>query len=234
MTLPSLLITRPQARARSFAAQVAKLVHPDVAIVVAPLLEIVPTNVTIDLSGYGGVIFSSSYAVDLAPDNIRHPAYCVGRRTAEQATAAGWTVQAVGQTADDLVAQIAGLAPTYPLVHLAGRHRRGDIMQRLTALGIPIDVLVLYDQRAVALTAQALELLKGEAPVVVPLFSPRTAAQFFDQVKHLRNVHIVAMSDAVAQCCFGFGIEHLSIAAEPTGQEMLRSVEKLVCDISLA
>lgn len=234
MTLPSLLITRPIASAACFVARLAKDIQRDVTIVISPLLEIVPTGAQIDLTEVAGVIFTSSNAVELTPKGNHLPAFCVGHRTAKRAEAAGWAVVAEERTADKLVARLAEMAPPGPLLHLAGAHRRGDIAGRLTELGSPTNVLVLYAQTTLDLTAEAIELLDREGPVVVPLFSPRSAAQFIEQVPDLRNVTIVAMSDAVAQCCLNLGAAGVLVAAAPTGQEMLRCVEKVLCDISLA
>tara|TARA_R110000787_G_scaffold250480_1_gene356099 strand:+ start:122 stop:826 length:705 start_codon:yes stop_codon:yes gene_type:complete len=234
MTLPSLLITRPQASATRFAAGLARDVRQRVKIVTSPLFEIVPTGIRPDLSRYAGIIFTSSNAVALAPKVNHRPAYCVGHIAAERAKAAGWTIFAEEQTAEHLIARISEMAPAGPLLHLAGKHRRGDIAARLTALGITTEVHVLYDQNAVDLSAEAHALLKGAAPVIVPLFSPRSAALFVDQTPHLHNVIIVAMSDAVALCCQGLGAARILVVAAPTGQEMLRTVEKVVRSSSLA
>ncbi|MGJ8627160.1 MAG: uroporphyrinogen-III synthase [Sulfitobacter sp.] len=234
MTMPSLLITRPIANAACFVADLAKDIQQDVTIVVSPLLEIVPTGVQIDLTGFRGVIFTSSNAVELAPKGIQHPAFCVGQKTAKRAEAAGWSVIAKESTADQLVTRLAELAPTGPLLHLAGAHRRGDIAGRLSALGTPTEVIVLYKQSKLDLTTQAIELLNGEESVVAPLFSPRSAAQFIEQVPDLHNVIIIAMSEAVARYCLNRGAARVLIAATPTGQEMRLNVEKVLRDTSLA
>lgn len=234
MTPTSLLITRPHASAARFIARLAEDIRQNVTIVTSPLLEIVPTGVQPDLAGYAGVIFTSSNAVTLAPEGNQKLAYCVGHLTAENAKITGWTVSAHEKTAEDLVAYLSEMAPAGPLLHLAGRHRRGDIAARLTAMGIETKVQILYDQKLMPLSEQAHALLQAEGRVLVPLFSPRSAAQFIDQVPHLHNVIIVAMSDAVAQCCRGLGAAHVLIAAAPTGQEMVQAVEKVLRNTSLA
>ena len=232
--MPSLLITRPIASAACFVAGLAKDIQRDATIVVSPLLEIVSTGVQIDLTGFRGVIFTSSNAVALAPKGIQRPAFCVGQKTAKRAEAAGWSVIAEERTADQLVTRLAELAPTGPLLHLAGAHRRGDIADRLSALGTPTEVIVLYSQNKLDLTTQAIELLNGEDPVVVPLFSPRSAAQFIEQAPDLHNVTIIAMSEAVAKYCLNRGAARVLIASTPTGQEMRLNVEKVLRDTSLA
>jgi len=234
MTLPALLITRPHEAAVRFAAGLSQDIRTRAKIVISPLLEIVPTDAQPDLAPYGGVIFTSSNAVELAPHGNQMAAYCVGHVTAQRAEAAGWEICAETETAEQLISQMEKISPAGPLLHLAGKYRRGEVAERLTALGIATDVLVLYDQRPVELSDQAQALLKGEGAVVVPLFSPRSAAQFLDQIAHLHNVIIVAMSDAVAQCCREMGARRILVAVSPTGQEMRRSLEKVMRDTSLA
>jgi len=234
MTRPSLLITRPLASATRFVGRLAEDIQQSVTIVVSPLLEIVPNGAQVDLSPYAGVVFTSSNAVALAPNGNQRPAYCVGRMTAERAKAAGWTVAATEQDAENLIAELARTHPVEPLLHLAGRHRRGDIAARLTGLGIKTDVQTLYDQNPVDLSAQALALFEGEGRILVPLFSPRSAAHFIERAPKLHNVSVVAISDAVADCCQMAGIESVLVVAEPTGKEMLCAVEKILLGTSLA
>lgn len=234
MTLPALLITRPHEAAVRFEVGLSQDIRSRAKIVISPLLEILPTGAEPDLSPYGGVIFTSSNAVALAPRGNQMPAFCVGHVTAQRAKAAGWEISAEAETAEHLTSQLEKISPKGPLLHLAGKYRRGEIAERLTALGIATDVLVLYDQRPVALSDEAQALLKGEGAVVVPLFSPRSAAQLLEQAPQLHNIIIVAMSDAVAQCCREMGARRILVAAAPTGQEMRRSLEKVMRNTSLA
>lgn len=234
MTKNALLITRPRASADRFVARLSADLLQGIDVILSPLLEIAPTGANPDVTQYAGVIFTSSSAVNLAPPGNGQTAYCVGRTTADHAQAAGWQISVVEQTADDLVAKLHEIKPAGPLLHLAGLHRRGDIGAQVAAMGVNVDVEILYDQKLLALSAQAQLRLEGEGRVVVPLFSPRTAQHFMQKASRLHNVTVVAMSDAVAECCQGMDEANLLIAAAPTGQEMLRRVEKLLRDISLA
>lgn len=234
MTQAALLITRPHARALHFKAQLSQDVQRNVKIVISPLLEIVSTGVQPDITNYAGAIFTSANAVSLVPEGAEKPAYCVGSVTAERAKVAGWRVSAQELNADDLVARIAGMKPQGPLLHPAGRHRRGDIAARLTTLGIKTDVQVLYDQKPLPLSEQARALFKREGQILIPLFSPRSATQFVEQAPHLRGVTVVCISDAVAQRCKGSGVASVITVPAPTSLEMLRSVEKVLRSTSLA
>ena len=126
----------------------------------------------------------------------------MGDKTGSVASAMGWKVGAVGADADALVAAISRISPRGPLVHLAGTHRRGRIAERLTATGIPTEVRTVYDQVLLPLSDAAKDLLAGKLPAIVPLFSPRTAAQFAHEVGDARHLRVVAMSEAVKEILF--------------------------------
>ncbi len=226
MSQHSLLVTRPRASADRFIAQLREDIRQGTTIICAPLIDIVPTGVQVNISPYRGVIFTSSNAVELAPNGSGTAAFCVGEATAGSAQHAGWSVAFSQKTALELINRFRKEMPKGPLLHLAGRHRRGDIAGQLTAIGIKTDVEVLYDQTPVGLPKEALALLKSQGRVVVPLFSPRTAAQFMEQAPDLQNVIIIAMSDAVAQVCRGSNVAKVVVADTPTGHDMLRAVEK--------
>lgn len=226
----SLLLTRTQADAARFVAQLDAGLLETTEIIVAPLLRIEEVTVAIDLDGVSGVIFSSAKAVGFAPEGAERAAYCVGAVTAEAAQARGWRVQHVAETADDLV---AALDAAGPLVHLSGRHQRGDIAERLTARGTACTRQVLYDQLLQPLDPAAQRVLEGDKPVIVPLFSPRIAGQFAREARQLTQAHVVAISPAVAQALGPGRPAALHIAAAPTGIEMRRGVEKLLREASL-
>lgn len=227
MTKPTLLLTRPKDAARRFAATLSPKTLAAVDVVISPLLRIEGTGVVPDLDGARGVIFTSAQGVTYAPDGTGQPAYCVGERTAEQATAGGWQVAMIGQDAEDLLRRMAKRPPPGPLLHLSGRHTRGDIAARLTALGISTVAVTLYDQVLQPLTRQAQNALMGQAHVIAPLFSPRSASHFAEQAVNLRQVQAIALSPAVA-AALGQGCAAVTIASAPTAREMGDCVENLL------
>ena len=229
MTAPTLLLTRPRDSAERFAAAVAARVG-GVRTVIAPLLRIVPTGEVPDLAGAVGVIFTSAQGVEFAPPGEGRTAHCVGQATAEAAAAAGWAVDIVAPEAEALIAAVRERGGPGPLVHLSGRHRRGEIAERLTQAGLPTVVVALYDQELVPLSAEARALLRGETPVVVPLFSPRTARQFVGQAGHPAAALFVAISPAVARELAAPEGARVVVAAAPDGHAMVTAVEKLMRD----
>ena len=230
----ALLLTRPYESGERFVARLAPDALKGVTLCFSPLLEIVPTGMTVDLAGHKGAIFTSTRGVSFGPEGAGRPAYCVGDQTRRAAIAAGWNVILMEQTADALVAAMGNGGVIGPLAHLAGVHRRGEVAERLRVHGISVDVAPLYDQVLQPLTVDAQEVLAGEVSVIVPLFSPRTAVQFVDQARQLRSVIFVAISAAVAIELAGQPVQNVHIAPEPTAIEMGRLVERLLRQRQLA
>ncbi|MDO5706528.1 MAG: uroporphyrinogen-III synthase, partial [Paracoccus sp. (in: a-proteobacteria)] len=164
--LPTVLLTRPDADSRRFADQLAADADTSaLPVLIAPLMRIVPLpHDPAALEAARGLLFTSAQAVPFAGAGRGRIAYCVGGHTAGAARAAGFDViEGPGDA--------AGLAPivataTVPLVHPRGRYLARD----LGAQGV-----IVYDQEQLPPEPTALDLLAGDAPVILPLFSPRSA-----------------------------------------------------------
>ena len=77
-----------------------------------------------------------------------------------------------------------------------------------------------YDQRPVDLTDAARDVLAGQAPVILPLFSPRTAAIFKGHGPFSAPLYIVAMSEAVRESLVPLPVASLQVSAAPTAEQM--------------
>jgi uroporphyrinogen-III synthase len=172
----TLLLTRPRAASERFAADVAALGLP-LDIVISPLMEIVPTEGIPVLSKGTDVIFTSSHAVEFAGPGAGRRAWCVGTRTANAASDAGFEAVMAGACAEELIARLLDERPGTPLAHLHGTHQRGDVARRLADAGLEVASHVLYDQVAVPPDAAFSDAL-ARMPLLVALFSPRSAALF--------------------------------------------------------
>ncbi|WP_407933499.1 uroporphyrinogen-III synthase [Fontisubflavum oceani] len=123
---PLLLLTRPTRVAERFAARF----DGQIEVVIAPLQEIVPLEVTLNLASVGALAFTSGHAVErFATLSARRdiPAFCVGDRTAEVAQEIGLAATSAAGTVDDLAALILAAAPRGEILHLHGQHLRGDL-----------------------------------------------------------------------------------------------------------
>ncbi|WP_323763882.1 uroporphyrinogen-III synthase [Marinovum sp.] len=211
---PALLLTRPRPDAESFLADLRRLVTPG-RVVISPVLRIVPTGEVPDLSGVAALIFTSVNGVRCyaGPPGLR--AFCVGRKTTAAARQAGLQAELAGESADQLVAHLTRLRPEGALLHLRGAHARGAVAARLTQEGLGTRELIVYDQQACGFTHEAHVLLEQERPVVLPLFSPRSAEIVAGQAGARAPLWIVALSPAVARGASLLTPERLVIAARP-------------------
>lgn len=160
---PTILLTRPQEASARFAAQIGGVTGWPVLI--APLLRIVPVaHDAARLRDAVGLVFTSENGVAAAGEGRGRPAICVGPRTAQAARAAGFEATAGPGDAARLMPMLAGLG-------LGWLHPRGAHI----AAELPVPGITVYDQQALPLSAAGRALLRGQAPVVLPLFSPRSA-----------------------------------------------------------
>src|SRR5262249_12364082 len=150
------------------------------------------TDVDADLGAgpWAAVLITSANAVRAVADHPRKvecllvPTFCVGRRSAEAAHAAGFAhVVAADGDADDLARLVAArapaLAPNRPVLWLAGEDRAGDLAGALAARGVTVHTVVLY--RAVAETTlpdEVREALAGGTIDGVLHYSRRSADAF--------------------------------------------------------
>lgn len=223
MPLPQLLLTRPAPEA----ARLAAALQGRAEIVISPLMRIVPLDPP-DLSGAAGLILTSPNALRAVPHLPALPCYVVGPRTAEAAEAAGGHVALVAEDAEALLAGLMARPPAGPLWHLRGEHARGDVAGGLRAAGMTVEERILYRQEATELSAAALDVLRGSRPVVLPLYSPRSAQIFLSAAPGVRApLHLVALSPAVAEAAQAGGASWASVtvAARPEGDAMRRATE---------
>ncbi len=198
----TLLLTRPRAASERFAQQVASELEA-LKVVISPLLEIefldisAPKNVEM-------VVFTSLNGVDAwkrAKLPVDRPCYCVGQATGEAARAISFEPEISGGNVAHLIEDLRKTSPKGKIVHVHGRHTRGDLVGALQSDGLDAIGVLAYEQTALALSEEARNLLQGGAPVIVPLFSPRSAAQFAKAGPFGEQIDIIAISDAAAEVC---------------------------------
>lgn len=221
----ALVMTRPQDASIRFVSLLPDALQADLTIIYAPLLQITPWAEPVSFDGYKGVIFSSANAVSAvgcSPNDF--PAFCVGKRTCQVAKDAGWAAHFGGATADELVQWLATTLPEAPLLHLHGKHTRGDIAARLTAIGLPCNGIISYEQQLLPLTAAALREIDAQNSVIVPLFSPRTARHFASLGLDQKNLSLIALSEAVADELKDLKCNSLQVSKAPNADSMIDMV----------
>ncbi|MEX0283345.1 MAG: uroporphyrinogen-III synthase [Paracoccaceae bacterium] len=225
-----LLLTRPRVAAEEFAERVQGEGFQGLEVCVSPLMEIAFHDAPIQTEGIVGLIFTSRNGVDAAVSAgvSRHlPAYCVGAATAERARMAGWQVSQTAQDADDLVARMMVQQPETPILHICGENRRGQIAQRLSVQGLLVEERIAYEQTLQGLSDAARAALTCHIPVIVPLFSPRTARHFARQVPEGGSIWVVALSDAVAEPLETLPIRAIEVAASPDAPSMIAAIRQV-------
>lgn len=201
-------------------------------VVISPIVEIRYLDFSVRTGEHQTLVFASRNAVTAAArcmDLRGLNAIAVGDRTALAASGQGMTSVSAGGNSDDLVARVIAAGPTGKVLFFRGRHSRGDVAYRLKSVGIETDTVIAYDQVQRRLSAEALELLKGDAPVIIPLFSPRSAALVSSEVKESRApLALVAMSKAVLDAWDGANPAAEVVAAQPNVQAMEKETLRLM------
>lgn len=229
---PTLLLSRPIAASRRFADAFRARFGADWPIVICPLMETQNLSPALPPRPFAHLAFTSEAAVAayarLTVD--RTPtAWCVGRRTARAAAAAGFAVRQGPGDAAALANLIRAERPTGAFLWPHGAHVARDLAADLSAAGFDVAALPVYAQHPLAPSSKAQTLLAGGRPVLLPLFSPRSArlaASAF--VGHAAPLRIAAFSPAVADAATDLGPERLSIASEPDSESLLAALAALI------
>lgn len=222
---PTLLLTRPLALSERTAERV-RAALPDASIVISPIMEIRQVSEVPDLGEYAGVILTSQNAASMLPPSPGVRAYTVGAKTARAATDKGLRVEAIFENAEDMVWHLDAKGP---LLHLHGTHTRGDVAKKLSSAGIVTKSHLLYSQDTLKLTAKARAALMSNDPVILPLFSPRSAALVAKACSNSgANLHPLSMSPAVRQSWFEQTGRDCQILSSPTSDAMLDHIVALM------
>ena len=227
------LLTRPRAQAEAFALRLTARFGDRISPVVAPLMAPEFLSPSLPEGSFDAVVFTSAQAVEGAV-RLRAPlpemAWCVGRATAAAATAAGYRALSADGDAQALVTAILADPPDGRILYIRGVDTSADIASILNSNDIPTLSLQVYLQRPLPLADESRRLLQQDGPVILPLFSPRSARLFLDAMppRHRAALRIAAISAAVADSARDIPHSHLCIAARPDAEAMLDAVETLL------
>lgn len=221
---PSILLTRPAAESEATGRALAKITG--LPVIESPLMQVRPAANLPDLTDIAQLILTSRNGVQTyaALSGPPRSAFCVGEATAEDARAIGLDACAMGGDAATMVPRIIEAAPSGTLMHLRGEHSSGNIAQRLTEAGIPTSEAVIYHQDLLDLTAEAQAVLAARTPLILPLYSPRTAARFAELARPRAPLYLVAMSRAVERAFGDLPTRDRMIADAPDAPSMIRAV----------
>lgn len=223
---PTLLLTRPEASSRRFLVELRNALGGDLPAVISPLMA--PRFFDIDLPDARNIVFTSETAVAavtrLGAD--RSPlAWCVGPRTALAARAAGYRAVEGGGTGEDLARELIAKRPEGRVFCPAAQDQAFDIENALRKAGIDTVSAVVYAQQPSPPTVEALTLMAGDAPVILPLFSVRSASLAVAAFRDRRApLYITAMSVGIAGAAGALRPERMSIASSPDAAALIRAI----------
>jgi len=226
---PTLLLTRPMAQSLRFAADAA-LRFPALPQVLSPLLAARFLPVPTPSAPYGGVIFTSETGVEGAVRAGIAPqlAYCVGAQTAKAAQSAGFDAISAGGDWRDLTQLIITAQPKAALLFLAAQEAPNHLQNALAKAGLSVERANVYAQDPVPFSASALALLAQDQPVLVPLFSPRSAQVFCAAAHGLKApLWVAALSDNVA-AALTLPVQRIITAHRPNSAAMLDAIGALI------
>lgn len=232
MTL-SVLLTRPEPQSRRFAEQVRNRLGPGTRIVIAPLLRIDPLPVLPVLAPGEVPVFTSESGVACwacLGGRCAGPAFAVGGRSAAVARRHGFAPVTEGPgDGAGLAARIAAeVPPGTRLRHLHGTHVAGDLVAALRARGLAAEATAIYDQAALPLSVEARALLAERGPVLVPVFSPRSARLLApDLAKATAELRLAAISPAVAEVLPVQSAGKVAVAARAEAEAVLNLLAEL-------
>ena len=221
-----ILMTRPKGSNQRFIDRIAPDLSKRLRVVSSPLIAIKPLGSPVRIDPEDAAVFTSGNGVLHAPPGDGRRAYCVGEQTTGRAQQAGWDAICAGFDAAALIDTLRQIAPSQPLHHFHGVHVRVDVVAELKKLGLDATATPVYDQVLQPFSEEALQTLSEKAPVLVPLFSPRTAEHFAELAPSTARAIIIAMSTAVADPCGRAGFGPVYVAQEPTAQSMVNCLEK--------
>lgn len=235
---PILLLTRPEAASRRFAAAAVTRFGNRLQPLIAPLMQIVEETGPLPLDDIRGLVFTSENGVNAAATRTARrdlPVWCVGDRTAAAALAAGFVARSAQGDAVALARLLIAQKVRGPLLHLHGEHVQADLGALLAAAGIPVRSLATYRQERRALSDSAQAALGGPTRVLVPLFSPRSARLFRAAAGVPRApLDLVAISAAAAEPLLDWPGTAVAMAARPDAEAMLDAVADRLAAGSIA
>ncbi|SLN12297.1 uroporphyrinogen-III synthase [Aquimixticola soesokkakensis] len=220
---PLVLVTRPAPQAQRF-GRALRAVSQNFEVLEAPVMKIVPVLPQNAPMGQFDVILTSAHAVfaaaRLAPEGT---AWCVGARTAQAARAAGLRAVDCGGTAQALVTYLR-THQRGPCLYLHGEHRAVDIAEQLNSAAIETHDVMCYRQIALDWPKEVTQRIKAAHPLVLPLFSARSAQLVSARMPDGVPIALVSLSQSVDAAWRGPAPIARFVAGAPTQDSLIATL----------
>ncbi|MBN8293535.1 uroporphyrinogen-III synthase [Rhodobacter sp. NTK016B] len=222
--LPLILWTRPDPES-AVSAKTAQDRCPAHEPIIAPLFGVAPAPYDPAVfEGAKGLILTSANAVPALPPLPPLKAWCVWRKTAAAARAAGFDAVAAGAEAGELIDALRSEHPEGPLVYAHGVHWSRDVVAALPEL--EIRSVAVYESRAKPFPPGLPDRLARAGRIFAPLYSPRAATELARQpgVVSLSGLVPVAISEACADALPRSLRARAIIAEAPNGDAVIAAL----------
>lgn len=231
-----ILVTRPEPQGQRFARALVERFGEFVQPMLCPLIMPAYFSPPLPKGPFGALILTSETAsiaagrLAQAGADVPKLAFCVGDRTAKVAEQHGFKAISAQGDATALIDLVVRHPEAGPFLHLRGRDSRGDVVGHLRAAKLFAADAVVYEQQEQPLSEKVWDVLREEGPVLVPLFSPRTAELFVNQINgrsFSSSLVCVTISSAVAEMLVDLPCR-VEIAKEPTQDSVMNALDKLI------
>ena len=225
-----ILLTRPHDQALRFSEDLVSLGVISKNILVDPITKIEGVDVLYNFSPVRGLLITSANAVAYLPAALvgsKLPTFCVGEATTRAALKQGLMAQNLAKTAQGLYNVLSSRFLEGRLLHLRGTHTTLDFEAYFWDTPIEVQNLIIYQQIAQDLQPETYTLLQGMVPIVLPIFSPRSAELLCGLDLNWALHTCVAISEAVAALCRTAGFGQVLVSPEPSAGSMLSILNPL-------
>lgn len=156
-------------------------------------------------------------------------AYCVGARTAKVAAAAGFSVIIGPGDAVGLFEVIKADYRGGVLLHPRGAQVARNLADQLNLAGIETRQAIVYEQMPLALPPRVRALLTVHIPILIPLFSPRSAELFAFEARDAEaRLLLCPISRNAAERLHGLPRARIEIAQVPDASGVMDAMARQI------
>ncbi len=196
-------------------------------------MKIIPLAVSIDPTAAHYLLFTSVNGLRafMALSRRRDiPVMCVGAKTAELAQDAHFRLLEVAPTAESLLARARTYGPGKTFLYLRARHTAKPVADTLIKSGNIVREHVVYEQVSCDLSKKAKACFQSQNQIILPLFSPRTAAIFqaCSDGLDLTRTAAICISPNTAKRLDQARLQSVVVAKQPTANAIAQEIAAII------
>ena len=210
-----LLLTRPLGGNERFCLKIKHLLY-NCEILDNPIqkIDFLPSLSKVNKNSV--LIFTSANGLRAAKKHnlINKKCFVVGANTKKIAVSFGYDVLGFSKDQENLLKLIKSKKPTESMVHIRGKHTVGNLCDALKRNQFSCLDIIGYNQEPLKIKKQNLQKIHSGRPVILPIFSSRSAALLQSNLD-LTGFNVIAISEAVAKIITGVELGELVISKKP-------------------